>query len=771
MEQPDRLISVVGPAGVGKTALALTALDDPILWDFGSARSVDEALDALAVTLGVGSAGSSHLQHIGDAFQRLAGRPLWIDHADRWQQPVLECLAGWWLQTPELQVVWTGRLHLPAAMGPPLVMEPLVAEDALALFAQRASPTGRLPDDWAADAPALVQRLGGLPLVLELAASWTTLLTPADLLRRTDRLSPWLLSAPEADESVDRLRSAVQWSWSMLDPGERRLAASCACRPAGLFLEDFEAVASAIGMPQERLAGALRSLRRHSLLRTETSADQGQRRLMLYEPVRAFVASQLAELPGDVADVETELLVARAERAGDDFAGAHPLRGLQWLQTERPNLLAAMDRERHQRPQWAARAALALAPLLTTRGPWPTQHRILRDAVLCAEASGDEMLVAETARELGTGLIRRGRFGEADRALKGSYEGLSGRSADPVVARSLIVHAHVLAWLDDDSAARTLLQRAERIVERCDPDIPEVLPVSVGLGMQRAFVCRRIRTDEGLSEAYSHIESATVQADTQNLVRAGYLCRYIRGQILLDLDRPAEAYASFEAAIEGLIRIGETVTEASGHQWMARAARHRGELTLATEHLERGIGLAQRSADLESELYLQAEWVEHHLSQQQFDEARQSLEETRRLAARTHLAPARKIPEQLQAQLDRLDRPQQAVPAHEQIVLAHDASGWTQHDSRVSLAARPTLRRVLARLVEGRERTPGQMLDRQTLFAAGWPGETIQPKSRHQRIYTAIWTLRKLGLGAGLLSTDEGYALCPARTKLDTGMS
>lgn len=77
--------------------------------------------------------------------------------------------------------------------------------------------------------------------------------------------------------------------------------------------------------------------------------------------------------------------------------------------------------------------------------------------------------------------------------------------------------------------------------------------------------------------------------------------------------------------------------------------------------------------------------------------------------------------------------------------------------ARVSLGRRAILRAILALLVRrhlaGREATTDEVID------AGWPGERMQRESALQRAYWAIWTLRALGLGENLVTTERGYAL------------
>lgn len=80
---------------------------------------------------------------------------------------------------------------------------------------------------------------------------------------------------------------------------------------------------------------------------------------------------------------------------------------------------------------------------------------------------------------------------------------------------------------------------------------------------------------------------------------------------------------------------------------------------------------------------------------------------------------------------------------------------------RVGLANRPSLQRVLARLVDARSRAAGQTVSCEELIAAGWPGALPVGQSGAQRVRTAIWTLRRLGLDEILLTRGDGYLIDP----------
>ncbi len=96
--------------------------------------------------------------------------------------------------------------------------------------------------------------------------------------------------------------------------------------------------------------------------------------------------------------------------------------------------------------------------------------------------------------------------------------------------------------------------------------------------------------------------------------------------------------------------------------------------------------------------------------------------------------------------------------------LAVGADGrWFQlpGDGAVSLERWRSLQRVLARLADERRERPGASLSVEALVLAGWPGERMLARAGATRVYTAIASLRRLGLREVLLSSEQGYMLAP----------
>jgi hypothetical protein len=98
------------------------------------------------------------------------------------------------------------------------------------------------------------------------------------------------------------------------------------------------------------------------------------------------------------------------------------------------------------------------------------------------------------------------------------------------------------------------------------------------------------------------------------------------------------------------------------------------------------------------------------------------------------------------------------------LMVAEDGTWFQTPSGRVDVARRGAVRRLLLALSRARLGAPSKALGVDELFAIGWPGEKIPYESQVRRVYTAIWTLRTLGLDGLLLTRDEGYLLDPKQT-------
>src|SRR5438477_406476 len=233
--------------------------------------------------------------------------------------------------SPSLKVITSSRAPLRIAGEqeypvPPLelpnpdrlpALEVLAQSDAVRLFIERATavrPDFRVTAENAGAVAEIVFRLDGLPLAIELAAARIKVLTPqamAPKLRQgLDILASTARDLPERQRT---LRGAIQWSWDLLDPLERRLFARLGVFVAGATLPDVERVCSPDGELGADVLDVLSSLVEHSLIRQ--SEIEGEPRFRMLVLIREYSMEQLARRreAAEIARRHAEAYVALPE--------------------------------------------------------------------------------------------------------------------------------------------------------------------------------------------------------------------------------------------------------------------------------------------------------------------------------------------------------------------------------------------------------------------------------------------------------------------------
>lgn len=361
-----RLVTVVGPGGVGKTRLALkvaTVHADRFAGEIRLAdlAPVEPALvgDALAQALGVVPEPGWSLREVLREVAAGMDGLLLVDNCEHVVAEVADIVADLLSVGGELRVLTTSRepIGVPGEVAyqvrPLQVPSPRVAAgadsvatyDAVRLFVDRAataSPGFALSDATAPAVAALCRRLDGLPLAIELAASRLRTFGPVELVEHLDQrfelLSAGARTAPPRQRT---LRGAIDWSYTLLDEDERALFDRLGVFPADFDYEAVASVCQADGLGGGAVVGLLPRLVDKSLV-AATGSDV--RRYRLLETIRAYAAERLAASGAEPAVRARHALhyIAFAEHAAERLRTADQRHWLERLATEQPHLRAAL---------------------------------------------------------------------------------------------------------------------------------------------------------------------------------------------------------------------------------------------------------------------------------------------------------------------------------------------------------------------------------------------------------------------------------------------
>ncbi|MEO3851081.1 BTAD domain-containing putative transcriptional regulator [Streptomyces sp. B8F3] len=387
----ERLVTLTGPGGVGKTRLALALLGD---------RPEPGYVAELA-----GAGGGSVADVVATAFgvpdedriaAALGDRPavLLLDNAEHVVDQAAK-LADRLLRTaPGLRVLATGREPLGVAGEVVRAVAPLTEADAVRLFADRAAaaaPGFALGAGNAGEIAEVCRRLDGIPLALELAASRVRGLGVRGLAAGLDDRFRLLDDGPRGlPERQRTLRAALEWSWRLLDDRERaalrRLAvhgAGCtlsgaiyvcadtgAGPDAGVAIEAGGEQVPPAGLTAEEVPGLLARLVDRSLV------SRDGERFRLLETVAAYAWERLEEA-GETAEVlrrRDDYYARLAECAEAERAGHARQRWIGRLDAEIANLREALDgATRRRETALATRISGSLAWYEAASGR-PTPH-------------------------------------------------------------------------------------------------------------------------------------------------------------------------------------------------------------------------------------------------------------------------------------------------------------------------------------------------------------------------------------------------------------
>lgn len=533
-----RLVTLVGPGGVGKTRLAVesarraTSTIDVEQWmvDLSTVPDGSDVLPATADALG---ASTHSLEGIA---ARVEGKPtlLIVDNAEHVLVSTRALVSELLASCEGLAVMVTSREPLSIPGEFVVRVAGLLDDDAdraVELFSERAS-AARGGADRAPGSDAAIRRLcrmlDGLPLALELAAARTDLLSVDDLLSALGRGEslPGSLVGAARQASLD---NAIRWSTDNLPADEMRVLVELSGFAGPFTLDAVERICT----PGDRSARELAlALARKSLVAVDETED-GQRRYRLLESMKAFVrplrdpgtAVQwygrhrefFASLVDELAPTIRTHSAAVAHGVFDTLAPD--------LQLATENAIEAGDRD------MALRLAGGQAWHWFKRG-WLVEGRAVIDRALAVPGSSDPSIEARAL----VGIVNLAyQSGDAEAAFGYVARGIERATAggERLALASLLAYAaYGRSLFGDPDEARQLIEQAMSLAEGAPDWLQAELKMSQG------------QTLRALGHPAQALES--LDAARRLATRAGHAwaltsSEYVAGKILIEVKRPREA--------------------------------------------------------------------------------------------------------------------------------------------------------------------------------------------------------------------------------------
>jgi len=488
--ETTRVLTLTGAGGTGKTRLAsevagrATSFYRHVWVDLAALTDGDQIPQQITSTLGVAECPGEHPLHC--AIQEIGTERvlLVLDNCEHVVAPCAAAVDTLLKACPNLSILATSREALGVASETAWLVPPLVHDEAVRLFVERARaalPTFCLNDATLGSVREICSRLDGIPLAIELAAARARVLSPEQIASRLNDAFRLLSAGSRTALPRHRtLRATMEWSFSLLAAREQVLLRRLAVFAGTFSLEAAEAVCAGDPLDPEDILDGVTALVDKSLV-TMTAGD-GVARYRMLETVRQYGVERLRDA-GELAALEArhaEYFLDVIEAAAPHLFGGEDEPGvLARLGPDNDNLRAAAAWS--VRGEGRSRMALRFADTLFWYWYGSTMHfgagqfregrRFITEAIARADKEGAEP--ALRGRALASrGLIglAQGDYHDASAAFEESLKLLREYGDADSVAFVLSKFAATRMMLGDLDQAWAMLDEAYAYVDPIQPD-------------------------------------------------------------------------------------------------------------------------------------------------------------------------------------------------------------------------------------------------------------------------------------------------------------
>ena len=649
----NRLVTVTGAGGVGKTRLAVQiaaqladAFGDGV-WYVDLAPITDPAVVPIAAARAFGLPDQPGRSTMDTLTRFVADRQLLVvlDNCEHLLDASAALVVALLEACPGLTLLATSREAIGVAGEVSWRVPSLsLADEAIELFtdrARRVCPDFTLTDDNAAAVTEICRRLDGVPLAIELAAARLRALSLAEILDSLhDRFRLLTGGARTAVRRQQTLRASVDWSHALLTEPERVLFRRLAVFLGGFDLDAAQAVAGGRDVERFQVLDLLSLLVDKSLVVAENTG--GRTRYRLLETVRQYALEKLAE-SGEADAIRSRHRDHYTGLAGrlDAPAGSDYEQRIEQADIEIDNLRAAFAWSREN-----ADIELALALASSLQPLWLGRGRI-REGLAWFDATPadlDPQHAAVRARALADEATLATRVGALDRLDQAQHALALARDIDDpaLLARALTACGFTAAYSSNAELARACFTEATELARAVDDRwrLSQILTWQANAAVLAGDpIAVRAAGEEGrdladaIGDRYNsrgcRICLATAQAFQGDLVGAaaqfgelgaeaqaahdGFLEAYslaMRGAVLAWQGETGAARAAADAAVEAGAELGGAAAGIA-YWGLANAALAAGDVAMAQDATEAAAphmsvlparGAAQRTYDAQAAL-------------------------------------------------------------------------------------------------------------------------------------------------------------------------